>query len=217
MWLALGKPFCYGLLLSFIGSIVPGVLSLRVWGVSVQASRGRALWLSLGIVCMEMFYVVMLLQFNFLAHHVSVLYPFTYFFLAVWMCVYAYRGLYPVASPVQQRVKKSDKVVSANYLFQGFLLGAMNLLPIPFWIAVTLHVQEQGLLEFTSIQAMGGYVVGIGLGTWIYFLCIVCVGSYLPVLQKMASNSGRKVRFLSLLYIAFVLHFLYKGIWWLYQ
>ena len=181
------------------------MIVLRVWEISIRGTRREALYLALGAAFVEIFYAAIALHLNLLAYRMDTFYPYVYFFVAMFMLFYAYRAHTRTvsersATPIKSRI---------GPLREGLFLGVTNLLPIPFWVAVTLHMQEWKLLHLEYIHIFWSYVVGIGVGTWL-FLCFVV---YLSERLAFLRPKGRlHSRVFSWAYVAVALYFFYRGV-----
>ena len=197
------EAFFWGCLLSFLGSIPPGVINLRVWHLSLMGRRLDALHIIIGATSMEVIYAVVALQANRIAYEASVIHPYLYFFVALWMMFFAYRSY-----TAPQEDVSSERRRFLSPIREGYLIGAVNLLPIPFWIAVTLHLQEQGLLYLTGYDRWVSYLIGIGGGTFLSLVMIIGLSSRLPRLRP--ASSGHRYLIASL-YAGVGVYFLYRG------
>ena len=198
------QAFGWGLLLSFIASIPPGMLSLRVRHMSLVHSQQGALCMAFGAAAVEVIYTSLALQLNILAYHVSILYPYVYLWVAICMLFFAYKAY--AALDVSWVDEKETKRLRP--FVQGLLLGIANLLPIPFWVALSLYIQEQGFVSLLEPEFLYSYLIGIGLGTWLFLCCVV-------VLSKRLSwnlKPGKQIKISAAIYVVVAVYLLYKGI-----
>ena len=197
------QAFFWGVCLSFVGSIGPGMITLRIWEISVGGAPRTAINLIIGVAFAEILYASVALYIGLLAYQLSVFYPYVYFLVAFFVLFYAYRTSFVSTTAFSTKQ-------SATPFRRGVFLGLSNLLPIPFWIAATLYAQEWKLLDLSRMYACWSYVFGIGVGTWLFLRSVVYVSRKFSFLYP---KERQQKRIFSWAYIAVALYFAYKGMY----
>ena len=163
--LVLLKAFFWGFLLSFLGSIPPGMINLRVWHLSITGRRSDALQITLGATLVEMIYAAVALQLNRAAYKVSVLYPYLYFFVAVCMGFFAYRVYFFV-----QRAEKPQ----FSPIKEGFFHGCSESAPDTFLYSCYFVLTGAGSVLFERFRSVDELSDGYrrGGGFFFDFCCV---------------------------------------------
>ena len=183
----------WGCTISLLGSLVPGVIMLRIMEYGTQKLWSQAYVLLFFAVIFELLYASIALYAQFLSYTLDSLYGYMYLFVASTILLWL-RAKYCFQYLLKHRSR----------LYESIFLGMTNLLPIPFWVGVTLHIKEWKLF-YLEIENVWLYVMGIGIGTATALLLI----AYLSSLWKMRSHKTWKLQWV---YVTFAIYFFIKGV-----
>jgi threonine/homoserine/homoserine lactone efflux protein len=174
--------FSIGLIISFLGSIPPGTINVSVMQLTMNNQRRAALFLAIGAVFVEFLYAGMAVKFQqyFLNNQ-----DLNHIFQIVTAGVLIVLGVFNLIS----------KTTSANYIphgqvrrrsgfKKGLVLGILNPMTIPFWLAVTTYLQTNGWIGLDGYN-FWGYLVGLSTGTFLLLVTVEILGNKF---QNIADN-----------------------------
>lgn len=155
--------FCWGLLISFLGSLPLGTLNVAAMQIGIQESILNALYFSFGSLLVEMFYVrISLVGVDWIRRQKKLMKAMEWFTLLIIMALAA--GSFIAAV----RDGGSTKNVMLQNNMHRFLLGmfmcAINPVQIPFWFGWSTVLFTKKILLPVQMQ-YNIYIIGIGIGT----------------------------------------------------
>ena len=155
--------FCWGLLISFLGSLPLGTLNVAAMQIGIQESILHALYFSFGSLLVEMFYVrISLVGVDWIRKQKKLMKAMEWFTLIIIIALAT--GSFIAAV----RDGGSTKNVMLQNNMHRFLLGmfmcAINPVQIPFWFGWSTVLLTKKILLPVRVQ-YNMYIIGIGLGT----------------------------------------------------
>ena len=156
--------FAIGFIASLVGVIPPGLLNISAAKISMKQGRKAALLFSVGVsitVCIQTF--VALLFARYLDKHPEVVGILQQVALGIFLCITVY--FFFIAKDSRREVPKEMKKSKTNRFFYGMLLAALNLLPLPYWVSVSITFSSFRWFSFSQ-PALWAAVVASGLGTF---------------------------------------------------
>ena len=85
-------------------------------------------------------------------------------------------GLWNVFSKSDSSSVKVDTKLTGRHGFaRGLILGFLNPMTIPFWLAITTYLENDGLISVTNFSYWG-YLLGLSLGTFCLLLTVDALG-----------------------------------------
>ena len=158
--------FLAGLIVSFLGTLPPGVLNVTVTRITFRQGRLAAFWfvIACGLVEFVYSYLAVLLT------QVVVKQGFIrYISDGLTIVVLLAMGIYYLRKPVAVAVADQRDV---NPFGLGVGLSLLNLAAFPFWTIYTTLLVQQGLVGLMNKTGMIIYVTGIAFGTlaglWVF-------------------------------------------------
>lgn len=189
--------FAAGFVLSLLGSLPPGLISLSVAQTAIRKSMTAAILLATGAAGAEFFqaWAAMLLADWFMSHPGAER-IFRWAAIPVFWGLAAY--LFFWARPPRARGNVAE-VSLFRQLGKGVLLSAFNLLAIPYWFAYCSSLRASGVwkeegLAFTLAFSSGvtvGTLAALGLYAWLGVL----------IVQRSASVAHYANRFVGLIFL----------------
>ena len=157
--------FLIGFAVSFLGSIPPGSINLRIITIVIERNLRAAVLFALGASLAELIYSSIAIVFSaYLTQNPSIKYWITIFSIPVFAAL----GIQSWwmsrrfdAATAETNVAPARKFNS--FFIYGFFLGMINPLNIPFWLLWTTTLIARGAIS-RETNAMVFYVVGIVLG-----------------------------------------------------
>ena len=168
--------FGAGLLISFAGSLPPGLLNIVAVQLTDKRGINAAFQYAAGATLAEMLVVWFALTcINWFSNKKNL------FALLEWLTV-SVLLLFAAACFVAAYLMEDIGRVIPPFLFSsiltGFLFSLLNPVHIPFWIGWSNFLSGRGTLEQDRIQYIW-YISGIGAGTLSGFLIYILGGPYL--------------------------------------
>lgn len=196
--------FLVAFLVSYLGSIPPGTINISVMQLSIQSHRRAALFFGLGASLVELVYAGATVKFQqYLFEHENL----TYGFQVVTAIVLIVLGLANLFSRSNSKSFMSHGSIRRRTGFKrGVVLGLLNPLTIPFWLAVTGYLVSHNWITVSGYN-FWAYVIGLALGTFILMVTVDLLGSKF---QRVADNSFLVHKVPGILFIMMGLYNIYE-------
>lgn len=165
--------FFVGYIAAFVGLIPPGLLNMTAAKIGVKQGRKPAVIFSFGVllvVCIQT--LVGIFFARYLEGYTAVVDILQKVALGIFLALTFY--FFVLAKDSRREVPKGVKKSGANRFLYGLLLAAINLLPIPYWIYISISFSAFGWFFFDPSLVVWA-VIGSGSGTmsmlllYIYF------------------------------------------------
>lgn len=176
--------FCWGLIISFLGSLPLGTLNIAAMQIGIQESIAHAMYFSFGSLLVEMIYVrLSLVGIDWIRKQERLMKIMEWVTLAIIVAL-------AVGSFVAAAKGSGDaKNVMLNNNMHRFLLGmlmcAINPVQIPFWFGWSTVLFTKKILQPDKMQ-YNSYIVGIGIGTLLGNCVFIFGGKWL--VQRIANS-----------------------------
>lgn len=144
---------------SFIGTIPPGTLNLTIVQMGL-AHRVKQAWrFSIASSVVEYFYAWAAVEFESLITASPAVTQNFELITAVVMLALGAVSLYTAKnpSPIVERFNDSG-------FRKGFILGVLNPMALPFWIAMTAYIRSQHWVSLDTKMEVHAYLLGVALG-----------------------------------------------------
>jgi threonine/homoserine/homoserine lactone efflux protein len=177
--------FLVGMIVSFIGSIPLGSINLSTLQISLEKTARAAFIFALGATIVELVYSFIAIQFSaYLLQNKSLE---TYIQL---VAIPAFIGL-SIHSFMKKEKEKNQGVQThvndQGYFWKGVLIGLINPLQIPFWVAYGTYMLTNDWIKNDNFL-LNFFVLGIVTGTYLLL-------SFVIVLSKKLENRLNLGRF----------------------
>lgn len=176
--------FCWGLLISFLGSLPLGTLNVAAMQIGIQESITQAIYFSIGSLLVEMIYVrISLVGIDWVRKQKKLMKIMEW--LTLFIILALALGSFIAAA---NNGGESKNVILQNNMHR-FLLGmfmcAINPVQIPFWFGWSTVLFTKGILKPVNSQ-YNGYILGIGIGTLLGNFVFIFGGKWL--VQRIANS-----------------------------
>jgi threonine/homoserine/homoserine lactone efflux protein len=157
--------FLLGLIIAFVGVIPPGLLNMTAAKVSLKEGAARGVLFSIGVcivVCLQTYLAAIFAKY--LSNHPEVVEILQRVALVIFILITIYFLLLARKQPkpdVEANVRSKHR-----RFFQGMLLSALNVFPIPYHAYMTITLASFGLLTFETYSVIS-YVAGATTGTFV--------------------------------------------------
>lgn len=169
--------FLWGLLISFLGSLPLGTLSITSMQLSIQESIKDAYFFSLGVVLVEMVYVrVSLVGIQWIQKQRRVMKAMEWITLGIILAMAI--GSFIAAMKENPDAKNVVLQNNMHRFFLGLMMSALNPVQIPFWFGWSTVLFTKGVLQ-AERKLYNIYIVGIGLGTLVAHTLFIFGGKIL--------------------------------------
>jgi len=165
--------FFVGYIAAFVGLIPPGLLNMTAAKIGVKQGRKPAVIFSFGVllvVCIQT--LVGIFFARYLEGYTAVVDILQKVALGIFLALTFY--FFVLAKDSRREVPKGVKKSGANRFLYGLLLAAINLLPIPYWVYISISFSAFGWFFFDPSLVIWA-LIGSGSGTmsmlllYIYF------------------------------------------------
>lgn len=163
--MSLFSNFAIGFLAAVVGVIPPGLLNMTAAKISMKQGRKAAMLFSAGvciIVCLQTLIALMLARY--LERHPEVVDTLQKVALGIFICLTLY--FFFIARDTRREAPKEMERSKTNRFFYGILLAGLNLLPLPYWVYVSITFSSFGWFTFDQIPLWFA-VIASGLGTFV--------------------------------------------------
>lgn len=155
--------FAIGFLAALIGVIPPGLLNMSAAKIAMKNGSKNAMLFSLGVgvtVCVQTY--VALLFARYLDGHPEVVAILQQVAAGIFLCLTIY--FFFIARDSRIEVPSHVKYSKSNRFFYGMFLAMINLLPLPYWVYVSITFSSFGWFSFEQAD-IWATVLASGLGT----------------------------------------------------
>jgi len=186
-----------GLLLSFLGQLPLGTISITATQIAVQENFRNAWKYSIGVSLIEMVYLRIVLSGMEWTMHNQ-----TLFNLINWLSVLFFLalGIFGLFAARKQDPDKKAPLLNNNLdrLLLGLSMSILNPAQIPFWFFWSGYFLNQGWLH-PGFVSFNFFTLGSGLGTIGGLMLFMYGGNWL--VTKMKTSNRRLNQFMGLLFI----------------
>jgi threonine/homoserine/homoserine lactone efflux protein len=157
------KIFCWGLMISFLGSLPLGTLNIAAMQIGIQESITDAIYFSFGSLLVEMIYVrISLVGIDWVRKQDKLMKAMEWVTLLIIIALAV--GSFIAAAKGGGEAKNVLLQNNMHRFLLGILMCAINPVQIPFWFGWSTVLFTKKILEPKKDQ-YNSYIVGIGLGT----------------------------------------------------
>lgn len=157
--------FLLGLLFAFIGVIPPGMLNMSAAKISLKEGHIRGFVFSIGVCVTVGIQTYLALIFaKYLNQHPDVVDVLKRVALVLFVLISIYFFLLAKRQISPQKVDASKSKKSR--FFQGILMSALNVFPIPYQAYIVTTLLSYQLLSLDNLS-MGSYIAGATSGSFV--------------------------------------------------
>jgi len=168
--------FYWALIISFLGSLPVGTLNVTVASLAINKGITSAVEFAAGAIFVEILLVRISLtavkKFGAIIHLKKLFGLITCLVLFLFACIILN------AAFEMRTFEKTLPLATKQPFLSGLLLSVLNPLHLPFWIGWTSILKQKKIFWHSAISG-NIYVIGIGLGTAIAFICYGILGNIL--------------------------------------
>lgn len=158
----------YNLLIGFFGSAIgvlpPGLINMYAAKISMKEGRKRAFLFSVGVSMTVMLqtYVALLLA-EYIGKHPDTVSMLQKVALGIFISLTIYFIF--IAKDTRREIKDRGQHSKKNRFFLGIFIAALNLLPLPYWMYISITFSSFGMFSFSKFALLVA-VIASGIGTY---------------------------------------------------
>ncbi len=157
------KIFCWGLMISFLGSLPLGTLNIAAMQIGIQESIKNAMYFSLGSLLVEMIYVrISLVGIDWVRKQDKLMKAMEWLTLIIIIALAA--GSFIAAAKEGRDAKNVLLQNNMHRFLLGMFMCAINPVQIPFWFGWSTVLFTKKILQPRQ-DHYNSYILGIGTGT----------------------------------------------------
>ncbi|WP_436514391.1 LysE family translocator [Ekhidna sp. To15] len=167
---------------SYIGSIPPGTINVSVMQMAILNKRRAAVFLAFAASAVEFLYAGVTVQFHIYLNTNEVIADY---FRIITSIALIGLGLSNILSKsTSSSIKVDTKFTGRHGFLRGLLLGFLNPMTIPFWLAITTYLEND---DWINVDGYGFwmYLIGLAAGTFCLLLTVNALGKRF---SKIADN-----------------------------
>jgi threonine/homoserine/homoserine lactone efflux protein len=160
--------FAIAFFFSFVGTLPPGSLNLTVIQLGLNRRMNTAIRMSVAAAIVEYPYAWLAVEFQeLISRSLDITQNFKLFGSLVMIALGALNLLSTVKSS-SNRISRLQE----NGFRAGVVLGVLNPLAIPFWIAMTAYLKSRGWVTLSNGLELHSYLLGVSTGTLAVFVVL---------------------------------------------
>ncbi len=153
-----------GFLGSFIGVLPPGLINMYAAKISMKEGRKRASLFSVGVCITVMLqtYIALILA-RYIGRHPEVVNTLQKVALGIFISLTIYFIF--IAKDTRREMRDHNEHSKRNRFFLGIFIAVLNVLPIPYWIYLSITFSSFGMFSFSQPELWIA-VIASGFGTY---------------------------------------------------
>lgn len=177
--------FSIGFIAALIGVIPPGLLNMSAAKISMTEGRKNGLLFSVGVCITVMLQTYIGFLFSrYLDNNPEVTDLLQEVALGIFICITIY--FFFIAKDTRREIPEEVHKSKTNRFFAGILLAMLNLLPVPYWVYISITFAGFGWFSFEQPELWLA-VFASGLGTF------VMLWMYVQFFKRKKMKKQRKV------------------------
>lgn len=198
--------FLLGWILSFLGQLPLGTMSLTATQIAVQENFRNAWKYSIGVAVVEMVYLRAVLSgMQWIIGHEELFNIFNW----ITVILFGVFGVMSFITAQKQRAEKKALLLNnrLDRFFLGMSLSALNPIQIPFWFVWSGYFLSQGWL-IPGFASFNIFTLGSALGTIVGLMVYMYGGNWLVTKMKTSNRTLNKI--MGVIFIAAAMAQLYR-------
>ncbi len=156
--------FLIAFIAALIGVIPPGLLNMYAAKISMKEGRKNGLLFSVGVGVTVMLQTYIALLFaRYIEMHPEIVDMLQKVALGIFICLTIF--FFFIAKDTRRELPENVNHSKTNRFFLGIFLAVLNLMPLPYWVYVSITFSSFNWFEFTQ-PALWAAVTASGLGTF---------------------------------------------------
>ena len=155
----------FGIIGAILATSLPGLLNMYSAKISMNEGRKKAILFASGVTLAVLIETLVALVFaRYLDKNPEIIAMLQKVVLGVFVSVSIY--FFFIAKDGRKEPLKDRNNSKTNRFFLGFVLSAINFLPIPYWVYMSITFSSFGWFVFSNLNILAT-VVGSSIGTFV--------------------------------------------------
>ncbi len=155
----------FGIIAAILATSLPGLLNMYSAKISMNEGRKKAILFALGVTLAVLIETLIALVFaRYLDKNPEIIAMLQKVVLGVFVSISIY--FFFIAKDVRKESLKDRNNSKTNRFFLGFILSAINFLPIPYWVYMSITFSSFGWFVFSNLNILAT-VIGSSIGTFV--------------------------------------------------
>ncbi len=199
--------FAWGWICSFLGMLPFGTVNVAIAETAIQKGVKIALFTAIGASVVVFFHSYLALSFyNILANN-----PALERSIIIWCIpIFFIIGLYYIFKKNNKKPKPRKKGETVIGVAKGFMLGSLNLIPIPYYVFIGGYLHNEGLIKLAP-EFIAAFSSGVIFGSFAVFALYAKLGQYIRNKSERLSDSASKI--VGLIFIAIAISQAFRYYW----
>lgn len=159
--------FAIAFFFSFVGTIPPGALNLTIIQLGLDHRINIAWRMAFAAALIEYPYAWLAIEFEEFITKSSLITQNFQLLTGIVMILLGIFNLWSSSKP-----SKLSQRFQASGFRKGMVLGLLNPLAVPFWIAMTAYIKSQGWIDLSTRIEVHAYLLGVSAGTLTLFMLL---------------------------------------------
>ncbi|WP_370088513.1 LysE family translocator [Ekhidna sp.] len=160
-------------IVSYIGSIPPGTINVSVMQLAILNKRRAAVFFAFAASSVEFIYAGITVQFHIFLNNNQTI---SSYFQIITAIALIGLGLFNIFSKsTSASVKVDTRITGRHGFLRGIILGLLNPMTIPFWLAITTYLENDGWIDVDG-YGFWMYLLGLSVGTFCLLLTVNASG-----------------------------------------
>ncbi|MEO9482811.1 MAG: LysE family transporter [Ekhidna sp.] len=167
---------------SYIGSIPPGTINVSVMQLAILHKRRAAVFFAFAASAVEFIYAGVTVQFHIFLNNNEVIADYFRIITSIALIGLGLSNIF--SKSTSSSIKVDTKLTGRHGFLRGLLLGFLNPMTIPFWLAITTYLEND---HWINVDEYGFwmYLIGLSTGTFCLLLTVNALGKRFT---KIADN-----------------------------
>ena len=200
------QTFLVAFFVSYAGSIPPGTINVSVMQLAMQKKQRAAIFLALAASVVEFVYAGFTVQFHIFLNNEETIADY---FRVITSVALIGLGIWNLIAKSSKESVVDQEIKGRQGFLKGMMLGILNPMTIPFWLAITTYLENDNLISVEGIS-FWMYLIGLSSGTFFLLLTVSALGKQF---SKVADNKFIVLRVPGLILLGLGVYFLIKLLW----
>ncbi len=160
-------------IVSYVGSIPPGTINVSAMQLAVLHKRRAAIFMAFAASAVEFIYAGITVQFHIFLNNNEVIADYFRIITSIALIGLGLSNIF--SKSTSSSVKVDTKQTGRHGFARGLLLGFLNPMTIPFWLAITTYLEND---QWINVNGYGFwiYLIGLSTGTFCLLLTVIALG-----------------------------------------
>ncbi len=174
----------FGIIGAILATFLPGLLNMYSAKISMTEGKKRAFLFATGVSLAVLVLTLIALFFaRFLDKNPEVIAILQKVVLGIFISMTIY--FFFIAKDVRKQPVREVAHSKSNLFFRGFLLSILNLLPVPFWVYISITFRSFKWFTFSQLSVI---VTSVGSSIGTFIVMVVYIWFFRPKENQKEMN-----------------------------